>query len=64
MIPIIVWIRAGPVSVGFGRKGAITSMAIAINIAFNIVPIPGVSRSGIHIRRTRTLTMKVDSPTV
>ena len=64
MIPIIVCTNAGPISVGSGRKGAMTSMAIAISMTFKIVPTPGVSRNGIHINRTKTLTMKVDSPTV
>jgi len=55
---------AGNISVWSGIKGAITSIANAIKMALRIVPIPGSSRKGIQRKRTKTLTINVDIPTV
>ena len=46
-----------------GINGLITSIDSAISIAFNIVPIPGVSLIGIQRKRTNKLIINVDSPT-
>ena len=61
-MPPSTWASRHPKDSGVGSTPIITWSAVAITTALAIVPSPGRSRSGIHMRSTTTLVKKVARP--